>query len=68
MYICDLYDSELKYYCQRHSHNNAPSFTDQEIITIYVFAGYCQKYFEVKDKILPQKNIFLSGFHIKPLI
>lgn len=49
MYICDLYDSEQKYYCQRYSNNSNPAFTDQEIITIYLFAGYCQKYFQIKD-------------------
>jgi len=49
MYICDLYDSELKYYCQRYSNNSNPVFTDQEIMTIYLFAGHCQKYFKIKD-------------------
>ena len=49
MYICDLYDSELKYYCQRYSNNSNPAFTDQEIMTIYLFAGHCQKYFQIKD-------------------
>ena len=49
MYICDLYDQELKFYCQRYSNNSNPLFTDQEIMTIYLFAGHCQKYFLVKD-------------------
>lgn len=49
MYICDLYNSELKYYCQRYSNNSNPSFTDQEIMTIYLFTGYCQKYLQIKD-------------------
>lgn len=49
MYICDLYDQELKYYCQRYSNNSNPAFTDQEIMTIYLFAGHCQKYFQIKD-------------------
>jgi hypothetical protein len=49
MYICDLYDRELKYYCQRYSNNSEPTFTDQEIFTIYLYAGYCQKYLQVKD-------------------
>jgi hypothetical protein len=49
MYICDLYDQELKYYCQRYSNNCNPAFTDQEIMTIYLFAGHCQKYFQIKD-------------------
>lgn len=49
MYICDLYDRELKYYCQRYSNNSNPEFTDQEIMTIYLFTGHCQKYFQIKD-------------------
>ncbi|MDD4593172.1 MAG: transposase [Parabacteroides sp.] len=49
MYICDLYDQELKYYCQRYSNNSNPAFTDQEIMSIYLFAGHCQKYFQIKD-------------------
>ena len=49
MYICDLYDQELKYYCQRYSNNSNPAFTDQEIMTIYLFTGHFQKYFRIKD-------------------
>lgn len=49
MYICDLYDSELKYYSQRYSNNCNPVFTDQEIMTIYLFAGHCQHYYQIKD-------------------
>ena len=45
LYICELYDKELKLYCQRYSNNSNPAFTDQEIMTIYLFARYCQKYF-----------------------
>jgi hypothetical protein len=47
MYICDLYDNELKFYCHRYSNNANPAFTDQEIMTIYLFTGYCQKYFRI---------------------
>ena len=66
MYICDLYDSELKYYSQRYSNNNAPSFTDQEIMTIYLFAGYCQKYFEIKDIHSFAKEYLSSWFPLLP--
>ncbi len=30
MYICDLYESELKYHCQRYSNNSNPVFTDSD--------------------------------------
>lgn len=49
MYICDLYNSELNFYCQRYGYNSKTVFTDQEIMTIYLFAGACQKHFLVKD-------------------
>ena len=37
MYICDVYESSLKFYCQRFSNNNHPIFTDQELLTVYLF-------------------------------
>ena len=62
MYICDLYEHELKYYCHRHSNNKNPDFTDQEIITVYLFAGHCQKYFLVKDIHSFAKDYLSSWF------
>jgi hypothetical protein len=50
MYIFDLYDFELKYYCQKYSDNFNPSFTNQKRIIIYMFASHCQKYdVQIKD-------------------
>jgi len=49
MFICDLYDKELKYYCQRYSNNSKPVFTGQKIMAIYLFVGSEQKYFMVKE-------------------
>jgi len=62
MYICDLYDSELRFYCQRYSNNSNPVFTDQEIMTIYLFVGHCQKYFLVKDIHSFAKDYLFSWF------
>ena len=39
----------MKYYCQRYSNNSNPALTDQEIMTIYLFAGHCQKYFQIRE-------------------
>lgn len=36
-YVCEKYESELQYNCQRFSNNNRPKFTDQEIMAIYLF-------------------------------
>ena len=44
--ICDLYQRELWQYCERFSNNDAPEFTDEEVITIYLF-GIMEKRFEI---------------------
>jgi hypothetical protein len=49
MYISELYEMELQYCCQRHSNNSSPEFTDQEAMSIYLFALTEQKCFQVKD-------------------
>ena len=48
LYICDLYDSELKYLCQRFSNNNEPEFTDQEVITIYLYVMQVEQRLKIK--------------------
>lgn len=42
MYICDICQSSLKFYCQRFSNNANPIFTDQELLTVYLFCGAYQ--------------------------
>lgn len=49
LYICDVYDKELKYHCERFSNNSNPTFTDQEIMTVYIFAMACEQKFKVKQ-------------------
>lgn len=48
LYISDLYESELQFVCQRFSNNNRPEFTDQEIITIYLFVMHAEQRFKIK--------------------
>lgn len=36
-YVSDAYEKELKFSCERFSNNNCPEFTDQEIMTVYLF-------------------------------
>ena len=47
--ICDKYDIELQFYCQRFTNNNSPVFTDQEVITIYLFCVHVEKRFKIKE-------------------
>ena len=62
MYICDVYESSLKFYCQRFSNNNHPIFTDQELLTVYLFCGAYQQYFKIKDIHTFTKEYLLSWF------
>jgi hypothetical protein len=49
LYICDIYDSSLKHLCQRFSNNNEPEFTDQEVITIYLYVMHVEERLKIKQ-------------------
>lgn len=36
-YVSDAYEKELKFSCERFTNNSCPDFTDQEIMTVYLF-------------------------------
>jgi len=36
-YVSDTYEKELKFSCERFSNNSCPEFSDQEIMTVYLF-------------------------------
>lgn len=48
LYICKRFDEDLKYHCERFSNNNEPDFSDQEIMTIYLYAIQEEQRFKVK--------------------
>lgn len=48
-YVCERYEEELKYACQRFSNNHNPVFSDQEVLTIYLYAVSEEKRFQIKD-------------------
>ena len=62
LYICDLYNSTLKFECQRFSNNAKPDFTDQELMTIYLFVGYEQRYFQINEIHSFTKDYLLDWF------
>ena len=38
-YICEIYDRELRWHCQRFSPNSTePEFSDTELLTCYLFS------------------------------
>ncbi len=47
-YISNLYENELKFSCERFSNNSCPEFTDQEIMTVYLFCTSQEKRFKIK--------------------
>lgn len=49
LYISKLYEIELQYTCKRYSNNASPEFTDEELMTIYLFVITQQHLYQVKE-------------------
>jgi hypothetical protein len=49
LYICKLHNEELQYLCQRYTNNDKPDFTDQEIMTLYLFTVQEEQRFSVSQ-------------------
>lgn len=47
-FICDQF-KELEFYCERFSNNNKPEFTDQEIMTIYLYTIHHEGHVKVNQ-------------------
>jgi hypothetical protein len=62
LYLCDLYDSELRFACERFSNNSKPEFTDQELITVYLFVMHSEQRFKVKQIHQFAKDYLSSWF------
>lgn len=60
-YICHCYDTQSCLHYQRMSNNYSPLFTDQEVITMYLF-GIMQRRFTVKDSYAYISNHWLDWF------
>lgn len=63
LYVCQLYEEELKWHSERFSNNGlVPKFTDCELLTTYLFSvGYEQR-FQVKQVHRYIKHHWLSWF------
>ena len=48
-HICRCYDTDLIAHCQRMSNNYQPHFTDQEVITIFLYCLIVEKRRQIKD-------------------
>jgi hypothetical protein len=48
-YVCEKFEKDLKFSCQRFTNNDNPEFTDQEIMTIYLFVISQERRFKIKE-------------------
>jgi hypothetical protein len=48
-YIYECYNTELCWHCQRFSNNSQPDFTDEELLTIYIFCVSEEEKFKIKS-------------------
>ena len=60
-HICDCYDNQLAHQCQRFS-NNSPAFTDQELLTVYLFVMLEEEKYKIKSIWRYAKKHLLSWF------
>lgn len=61
MYISEQYKNHLWPFCQRMSNNSNPKFTDEELLTIFIY-GIMKKRFELKDIHNYARNHLMEWF------
>src|SRR3990172_8524153 len=61
VYICQKYQLELWPYCQRMNNNSTPGFSDEEVITVYLF-GITRKHSQIKEIYDYTKNHLMDWF------
>lgn len=50
LYVSEIYEEELQWHCQRFTKNQSkPSFSDQELLTTYLFSMAYERRFRIKD-------------------
>jgi len=66
-YVCQLYDEELYLHCFRHTKNGkSPVFTDQELITIFLFIQSTYKPSSLKALHAIAQDAYLDWFPCLP--
>lgn len=62
-HICECYDKQLRYQCQRFSNNSTePAFTDEELLTLYLFVMLEEEKYKVKSIWRYAEKHLLSWF------
>ncbi len=47
-YVCKKYENQLQYHCEQFTNNSSPEFTDQELMTIYLFCVHQEQRFTIQ--------------------
>ena len=66
LYISDIYEQDLMHSCQRFSNNSKPEFTDEEVMTIYLYAMHIEQRFKVKQIYEYARDHLRSWFPLLP--
>lgn len=48
-FICDSYSRELRWHCQRFSPNQSQEFTDEELLTVYLYSVAVEEKVKIKS-------------------
>jgi Transposase DDE domain len=62
LHICKLHDEQLQHLSQRYTNNDKPVFTDQEIMTLYLFTVQEEQRFSVSQVYSFANNYLRSWF------
>ena len=60
-YICESYDTELSWICQRFSNNSAPLFSDVECLSIYLYGMIAEEKYQLKS-IYDYADLYLRSW------
>lgn len=61
-YVCENFKKDLKFCCERFSNNNKPDFSDEEIMTIYLYITHYEQRFRIKQIHKFASDYLLSWF------
>ncbi len=61
-----MYKYDLIYSCQRFSNNSKPEFTDEEVMTIYLYAMHIEQRFKIKQIYQYASDHLRSWFPLLP--
>ncbi len=66
LYVSDVYKYDLVYSCQRFRNNSKPEFTDEEVMTIYLYAMHIEQHFKIKQIYKYANDHLRSWFPLLP--